>query len=52
MMMMISIGTKFGFHFKVMRMTIVHFVTVFKIVVKRQIRKVMINFKHENNNKF
>ena len=49
---LVSNGSKFGFNFKVMRTKVVHCVTVFKIIVKRQIRKGAINFKHKNDTKF
>ena len=35
-----------------LRAKVVLFITVFKIIVKRQIRKVVINFKHKSNIKF
>ena len=30
---LVSIGTKFGYNFKVMRMKVIHVITVFKLIV-------------------
>ena len=48
---LVSIGVNiFGLNFKFMRTKAVLSITVFKIIFKRQIRKVVTNFKHMNKN--